>query len=142
MKVYIGPYRKNRRIDIRIDSYDTWSMDSTLSFIILPMLKQLKEAQHGSALMPAHEQTSTSSVQYTFDFYAEDDKKAWEEGHKQWNEIMDHMIWTFEEQVKEETDENYSFQMLDLPTEEYLARSDKMQEGYELFGKYYRNLWD
>ena len=28
---------------VKIDRYDTWSMDSTLADIILPMLKQLKE---------------------------------------------------------------------------------------------------
>jgi hypothetical protein len=42
MKVYIGPYKKTsdeRKIDVRIDKYDTWNMDSTLAYIILPMLK-------------------------------------------------------------------------------------------------------
>jgi hypothetical protein len=33
---------------VKIDRYDTWSMDHTLSPIILPMLKQLKEAKHGA----------------------------------------------------------------------------------------------
>jgi hypothetical protein len=37
-----------RKIDIRIDTHDTWSMDHTLGLIILPMLKQLKETKHGS----------------------------------------------------------------------------------------------
>ncbi len=30
---------------VKIDRWDTWSMDHTLSFIILPMLKQLKESK-------------------------------------------------------------------------------------------------
>jgi len=34
-----------RKIKIQIDPYDTWSMDHTLSLIIIPMLKQLKEAK-------------------------------------------------------------------------------------------------
>src|SRR6056300_1762589 len=33
---------------IRIDPWDTWSMDHTLAPIILPMLKQLKETKHGA----------------------------------------------------------------------------------------------
>ena len=33
---------------VKIDHYDTWSMDHTLSPIILPMLKQLKEKKHGA----------------------------------------------------------------------------------------------
>ena len=39
---------KKRKIKIRIDPYDTWSMDHTLALIIVPMLKQLKARQHGA----------------------------------------------------------------------------------------------
>jgi len=52
MKVYIGPYpktsNKEQKISVRIDKYDTWSMDITLAHIIVPMLKQLKETKHGA----------------------------------------------------------------------------------------------
>ena len=33
---------------VKIDKWDTWSMDRTLSDIILPMLKQLKKDKHGA----------------------------------------------------------------------------------------------
>ena len=33
---------------VKIDRWDTWSMDHTLAFIILPMLKQLKADKHGA----------------------------------------------------------------------------------------------
>jgi len=33
---------------VKIDRWDTWSMDHTLSYIILPMLKQLSETKHGA----------------------------------------------------------------------------------------------
>ena len=33
---------------VKIDEWDTWSMDSTLADIILPMLKQLRASKHGS----------------------------------------------------------------------------------------------
>ena len=36
---------------VKIDHYDTWSMDHTLSHIVLPMLKQLKKDKHGSPLV-------------------------------------------------------------------------------------------
>jgi hypothetical protein len=38
----------DRRVKVRIDSYDTWSMDHTLAHIILPMLKQLQASKHGA----------------------------------------------------------------------------------------------
>ena len=46
MRVFLGRYprgEKERKVNIRIDNYDLWSMDHTLSLIILPMLKKLKE---------------------------------------------------------------------------------------------------
>ena len=33
---------------VKIDRYDTWSMDHTLADIILPMLKQLNTEKHGA----------------------------------------------------------------------------------------------
>ena len=41
--------KRKRKIQVRIDKYDTWSMDVTLSYIIIPMLKQLKETKHSAA---------------------------------------------------------------------------------------------
>lgn len=133
MKVYIGPFKKNsdeRKIDVRIDKYDTWNMESTLAFIVLPMLKQLKAAKHGSPWLPEFDQTS-NSAQYSFDFYKEGDDLAWEKGHEHWNQILDKMIWSFE-QINTDWEES----------EGYFKFQERMQEGFELFGKYYRNLWD
>ena len=50
MKVEISNYDDDgeRTINVRIDDFDTWSMDHTLAPIILPMLIQLKETKHGS----------------------------------------------------------------------------------------------
>jgi hypothetical protein len=164
MKIHIGPYRKNRRINVRIDKYDTWNMNSTLAYIILPMLKQLKETQHGSALMPAFEQTSTSSVQYCLPFYGDGDNDAWEEGHKQWQEVLDKMIWSFEQintdwesqfesgttdfYFEKNTDTDY-IKMKHGPNNTYkfdtegaIKYQERIQEGLELFGKYYQDLWD
>ena len=44
MKVNLGNYKKkgNRKIDVRIERFDTYSMDHSLAYIILPMLLQLK----------------------------------------------------------------------------------------------------
>lgn len=48
-----------------------------------------------------------------------------------WNEILDNMIWSFS-QISEEYDS------LDNPPEYY----EKLQSGFELFGKYFNNLWN
>lgn len=164
MKVHIGPFKKNsdqRKIDVRIDKYDTWNMDSTLAYIILPMLKQLKETKHGSPWFEEFDQTS-NSAQSCFDFYAEGDSFAWEKGHERWNQTLDKIIWSFE-QINTDWESQFQSQDVDVPFEEnedtkysamrhgvmykfdaegYSKFQERMQEGFELFGKYYRNLWD
>jgi len=53
MKVMIGPYKDEgvRKVQVAIHDYDTWSADHTLSLIILPLLKRLKELKHGSPIV-------------------------------------------------------------------------------------------
>jgi len=166
MKVYIGPFKKNtdqRKINVRIDKYDTWNMESTLAYIVLPMLKQLKETKHGSAYVEEFDQTS-NSAQYCFDFYEEGDSLAWEKGHERWNQILDKMIWSFEQinidweaqfhsgehDFYFEKDEGTNLSIMKMgpndthkfDVEGCLNFQNRMQEGFELFGKYYRDLWD
>ena len=166
MKVYIGPYKKNsdeRKINVRIDKYDTWNMESTLAYIVLPMLKQLKATTHGSPGDMIEFQQTSNSAQYSFDFYEEGDKLAWEKGHEHWKEILDKMIWSFEQLNTDweaqfhsgehdfyfEEVNDYCMDMKYGPndthkfdSEGYFKFQHRMQEGFELFGKYYRNLWD
>ena len=118
MKIFIGRYpstwvcRRNpnaeQTVRIRIDPWDTWNMAETLGDIILPMLKQLREEKHGSpgSLKPFQEVSSDSS-QYCFDWYKNDDNKAWELGHKQWCEILEKMIWSFEQVVDRDRDSKF-----------------------------------
>ena len=40
--------RRVRQVYVKIDKFDTWSMDHTLANIVLPMLKQLKQTKRGS----------------------------------------------------------------------------------------------
>ena len=156
MKVYIGRYPSNwvckhnpnaeQTVRIRIDPWDTWNMAETLGDIILPMLKQLRDEKHGSPgdLKPFKE-TSNESTQYCFDWYKEDDNKAWDLGHKQWCDIMDKMVWSFEQVVNRERDEQFHTKKNGLrhfDINAYKAYYEKVQEGLELFGKYYMNLWD
>lgn len=135
---WIHKHRKVKQV-IRIDEYDTWSMDRTLAPIILVMLKQLKESKHGSpGDMPEFDMVSSSihwNNQLTFPFYAEDDDKAWEAGHKRFDEIMDKMIWSFEQYSDPSAEDN-------LRGDEYIAHLKRLQEGFDLFGKYYTGLWD
>jgi len=95
--------KKQRKIKVHIDRWDTWGMDSTLAHIILPMLKQLKATKHGSPHVDLEDvpeylrgtSTPDYSDQLTFDFYEEDRKDRdvdYELVHKRWDWVLDEMI--------------------------------------------------
>lgn len=105
MKVSIGNYpsRGKRRENVRVDKYDTFSLDHTLALIIAPCLKEFSKVNNG------HPGKLTS---------------------EEWDVILGKMLWSMEEIVKDEPE---------LDSDEEHQR--KIQEGLELFGKWYRHLW-
>lgn len=156
---------------VKIDHWDTWSMDSTLSPIILPMLKQLNKDKHGAPNtddedVPANLRSTTKSAQKA-------KKETWDsDGNhfKRWDWIMNEMVWTFEQLamddwesqfhtgehdilwVPSDYDENGKaklWQMEKGPKDTHKfdkkgweKHNDRIANGTRLFGKYYRALWD
>jgi hypothetical protein len=101
---------------IKIDKHDTWSMDSTLAPIILPMLKQLKASKHGSGIVdledvPEHLRYNTHEEwedQESFDFYHEHEVKEGEcDIHARWDWVLDEMIWAFEQICEDNNDAQF-----------------------------------
>jgi hypothetical protein len=156
---------------VKIDRWDTWNMDSTLAPIILPMLKQLRETQHGSGYVdledvpPEMRLTSYEEWenQLVFDFYNESEVIAKHDVHTRWSWVLDEMIFAFESYTYDweekyrsgEHDiqwkklENGMSEMIKGPNDTYQCDYDGMKQeqerinnGLRLFGKYYRNLWD
>ena len=179
MKVNIGKFPKKstgkRKINIQIDSHDTWNLENTLALIIYPALLQLKATKHGVPSEFADVGGEAYGVQDSFDFYQETHDESWKVGLERWDETLDKMIWSFEQLLKGEYDDQYhhgladfdwvktdktfpnpitgkieaTFQMVDKnPTEHWydsvghLKHEERIQEGLELFGKYFRSLWD
>jgi hypothetical protein len=126
---------------IVIESWDTWSMDTSLAKIALPMLKQLRETTHGAPNdMPEFSQTS-NCAQMTFKFYADGDDSAWAAGHARWMAILDSMIWSFEQILSEDWEAQF-FTDKNFDKVGYEKHYAQIQTGLELFGKHYRSLWD
>jgi hypothetical protein len=101
---------------IKIDRWDTWNMDSTLSPIILPMLKQLREDKHGSGVVdiedvPDHLRCNTTEdydEQKCFDFYHEHEVKEGDcDIHARWDWVLDEMIWAFEQICDDDNDKQF-----------------------------------
>jgi len=133
--------RRKRTMDIHIDKYDVWSMDDTLAAIVLPMLKQLNSVKHGAPGDMLGFQYTSNSAQSSFDFYAEDDDKAWEAGAAEWSVIMDKMIWSFEQILNDDWEDAF-FVNDSYDHVGHMAYNARITEGFELFGKYFRSLWD
>jgi hypothetical protein len=129
--------KNNRKIDIRIDPYDTWSMDHTLALIIYPMLVQLKEKNHGYFSSDPEDAPSIGEGQVTKDLMNDTfsiDRYNW---------IMDELIWTFDQIANYDDDKTF----YDKTTDAYDHKgskkyNDRIKNGLRLFGKYYRGLWD
>lgn len=165
--------RVDRKIDyVKIDKWDTWSMDHTLGKIALPMLKQLKATKHGSPLVddedvPEHlRSTAAPSKENEWDI---DDNH-----HKRWDWVMDEMIFAFEHKLDDSWQDAYRsgehditwipvdaegnevpkgehkyYQMGRGPKDTYQCDYDgikkveeRIQNGFRLFGKYFTALWD
>lgn len=178
MKVNIKRYPKGnieRKISVEIEKFDTWNLDNTLALIILPALIQLKATKHGVPSEFANAGGEEFSNQDSFDFYKESHNDAFEECAKKWDEVLDKMIWSFQQIAIEEYDTKYHhgnakydfvecdkkypnplngkmesvYEMVDKNPDEHWydhvghqLHEDRIQEGLELFGKYYRALWD
>jgi hypothetical protein len=87
--------KKKRKIEVRIDKYDTWNMDGTLAYIILPMLKQLQATKHGSPYVD--DADVPENLRSTS---AEPKENEWDTDsnhHLRWEWILDEMIWAFEQ---------------------------------------------
>lgn len=112
---------KDRKIKVKIHHYDTWGMDNTLSYIILPMLKQLKATKHGSPFvdqedLPEHLRLTEREMKVNDEGHWNGELNATEEEMKaandkffsQWNWVLDQMIWSFEQEICEDADyKNY-----------------------------------
>ena len=148
----------DRKIKVRIDHYDTWSMDNTLAHIILPMLKQLRDTKHGSQLVddedvPPHMRHGGTDV---YDNWI----------HYKWEWVLKELIWTFEQLVDTDWQNQYTIEEGELDFDDYpedegkeitpvrwkkeykidydglRAHQERITNGLRLFGKYYQGLWD
>jgi hypothetical protein len=170
------PSKGERKIEINIEKFDTWSLDYSLALIILPALLQLKLTKHGIPSEFAEVGGEDWTSQNSFDFYKESHNEAFDEGCKRWEEVLDKMIWSFQQIAIEDYDDQYHhgkinlgwkkvpdklfpnpvsgiqeplYQMVDKNPDEHwydhkghMLHEERIQEGLDLFGKYYRSLWD
>jgi len=154
---------------VKIDRWDTWSMDHTLAPIILPMLKQLQKTKHGSPSVDDEDVPEGLGLRST-----EAPAKEDENWFKRWDWVLDEMIFAFTCKVDDSWENEFRsgvhdyvhvpvdvhgnevakgthkyWQMKDGPKNTYKCDYEGMrvveariQNGFRLFGKYFQALWD
>ena len=152
---------KKRKTMVKIERWDTYSADHTIALILVPLLKELKQTKHGSPYVkdedvPDHLK-STNAPPKVNDYDVDDNH------HMRWEYVLDEMIWAFEQQLNDDRetqfssgDIDYSIKRLDNgmgemirnPGDTYKVDSDaqakyeeRIQNGLNMFAKYYSGLW-
>lgn len=157
---------------VKIDRWDTWSMDHTLGMIALPMLKQLKATKHGAPFVDDEdvpEELRSTSAPPKENEYDTDANHF-----KRWDWAMDEMIFAFEHSLDDSWEDQFRSGTIDFlwtpvdkdgnevpkgehkyyqmdrgPNDTYQCDYEGMKvvqarisNGFRLFGKYYQALWD
>lgn len=148
--------KRSRQVYVRIDRYDTWSMDHTLAHIILPMLKQLLATKHGA---PHVDDEDVPLALRSTAPGARDGCDEWDVDNNhfiRWDWVLVEMIWAFEQQLQEDAESQFfdhsdvpegtpiqdAIQKIKVDSEGHQAWQKRKSNGYKLFGKYYEALWD
>ena len=157
---------------VKIDRWDTWSMDHTLASIVLPMLRQLKETKHGAPLVndedvPEHLRSTAAPPK-------KNEHDTDDNHFLRWDWVLDEMIFAFEKKNQDDWSSEFhsgEIDMLWVPVDKdgnevakgdhkyykmkhgpqhthevdmdgMTAVQDRITNGFRLFGKYYEALWD
>ena len=131
--------QKIPRTMVKIDRWDTWSMDHTLSPIILPMLKQLRATKHGSPIvddadLPENLRLSDYRDDYSgqldlFDHIGVIESEEPGLVHIKWDWVLDEMIFAFEHLVDDSWEEKYRSGEHDLQWEKLENGVSQMVRG-------------
>ena len=157
---------------VKIDRWDTWSMDHTLATIIVPMLRQLQATKHGAPMVddedvPEHLRSTAAP--------AKENEWDTDDNHfKRWDWVLAEMIFAFECKVDDSWEDAFRegehdivwvpvdrdgnevpkgehkyYRMGNGPNDTYKCDYEGMkvveariQNGFRLFGRYYQGLWD
>lgn len=153
--------KRKRTIIVKIDRWDTWNMDTTLAYIVVPMLEQLKKNTHGAPNVDdddVPEELKSTSAPPKKEEYDLDDNHF-----KRWDWVLDEMTFAFKSKLEDWEEQFFSgshsfkYKRLENGDSEMLkdekdtfkvdeeglkAYQERINHGFRLFGKYYNSLWD
>ena len=131
---------------IIIDYYDTWNCDSTLSKLIVPLIKHFRSTLNGCPCALDLSDVPLEVRLIKSDSDIPDNMPAWE-----W--ILDEIIWSFE-QTDSDWDDQFFTPNPPIDTEYgpgtsynfdregYEKYQKRIQKGHILLGKYLQSIWN
>ena len=156
--------KQKRVIKIKTDPWVHWNAEHTISLLVLPILKDLREHKHGAGYIddedvPEHLR-STAAPPKEHEWDIDDnhfDRFDW---------VLNEIIWAHEQIVDDNWEEQYTSgecdwefkpcedrpemsTMVEGPKHTYTRdeeaikkHQERISNGLRLFGKYYQTLWD
>jgi hypothetical protein len=145
-------FKTKKYFYMEMSNQATWSMDHTLAFIVVPMLKQLKDTKHGAPFVddedvPEHLRSTSAPPK-------ENEWDTDEHHFARWDWVLDEMLWAFEMLTKDDWESDYYGDWIkdgpgplsghfDWTDDEGRKKANaRIDNGLRLFGKYFRCLWD
>lgn len=159
MKASIGRFPKNpkatRKVNIKVDKWDSWNADQTIAMIAHPVLVQLKTTKQGA---PCVDDEDVPEELRSYNSEPGEDEYDVDSNHfNRWNYVLDEMIWSMKEisegyptedsfydwSACEECDNRKErYKKLKIDHEGLQQYHERVDKGCMLFGKYFRSLWD
>ena len=164
---WVDDKKPERTIKVKIDRWDTWGADHTMSYIILPLLKELQKDKRGAPWVDdedvPEELRSTSAPELSKEDTAQG---GVDDNHfKRWDHALDEMIFAFNTKTGDDEDwedqfasgehdtnfikqEDGNYRMThgeghtyEVDWDARKAYQARITNGFRLFGKYYEGLW-
>jgi hypothetical protein len=157
--------KRDRKIKVKIDHYDSWGAYETIAIIALPIIKQLKLKKQG-----APEVSDSDVPEHLRSTNAPPKENEWDVDSlffSRWNWVIDEIIWALE-QIQPDVDWENQFWIVhpkidfdDYPEDEgkevtplrwkvqgecdWEGRNkyqERINNGLRLMGVYFQSLWD
>lgn len=158
MKVRIGNYRSDKakkpRIEtVQVHPWDTYSAYHTLALVIYPVLTAYKKDIIEKGAVPGDFLKTVDVSNMTEEEAQAAHDSIYNEGAAKWEEVLDKMLWSFEQikndyaseeeffSINEDADEKDIKNRYDIDGDGLNDYYEKIDEGLALFGRYYRDLW-
>lgn len=150
--------KKSRQVYVRIDKYDSWSADHTIALIAVPLLKQLQLTKHGAPLVDDSDVPEGLGLRsYECDQIKSSEYHTDPNHFKRWDWVLAEIIWALEQKTSDTADSDFYTKLNpELKSKDFNEQMENIvvdmdgltawqarkTRGYQLFGKYFENLWD